>query len=103
MANQIHNPRKQAVPSIPYIRILNQAKRAEIGRFLAQRSPPLTLAQWHGAPRLIRTCLQSMGYSEKSLCHGDVVFGTMAQRSDPFATLSCTRNRSKMVAPGRPT
>ena len=51
---------------LPYIRILNQTKRAEIGIFLAQRYPPLTLAQWHDAPRLIRTRLQSMGYNEKT-------------------------------------
>ena len=38
-------PRMVGKGMLPYIRILNQTKRAEIGKILAQRYPPLTLAQ----------------------------------------------------------
>jgi hypothetical protein len=33
------------MPTIPYIGILNEVRKSEIGKNLAQRYPPLTLAQ----------------------------------------------------------
>ena len=57
------------MPTIPYIGILNEVRKSEIGKNLAQRYHPSTLAQWHNASRLARTRWQSMGYNEKSLCH----------------------------------
>src|SRR5262249_8533081 len=64
-----YHPRMPAAPTLPHSGIPNDVRRSEIGRFLAQRYPPSTLAQWHNASRLIRTLWQSMGYSEKALCH----------------------------------
>jgi hypothetical protein len=45
MAKRSDDPGMAAVRIVPYIRILNQIKKAEINRFLAQRYPPSTLAQ----------------------------------------------------------